>query len=240
MKKVVCIIIALMVSQAGFAADSVKFPYVVSVGNSEREVPPDMALIRLRVTAFDPESALALEQANKATAEVLKVIQEYGVSPEKVEASDLAKSTTRRRDSRNNRLEILGYEVSRSMSIKLTELAKYSEIMSDLVAINNVAGANTEFDISNRKEIEAMLIETASKDARSKAERMSESLGTKIQSVLAISQSASFEELTAEFGLASSHYPNLATGGADYYRAAMFVPSTIMIKQRINVVFRIE
>jgi uncharacterized protein YggE len=240
MNKYIGIIVALLFCQSAFSANLPDFPFVVSVGSSEQDVKPSMATIQLGVTAFEQESDLALKNVNLASSSVMGVLKKYGVPVENVEASDIEKSTKRKRDSEYNTLDILGYEVSRSITVRLENLSKYSELMSDLVAINNVSGARTVFDILNRKEIEEKLMEIASKDARNKAEKMAESLGTKVQSVYAISQASNFSEFFATFGARSEQIMADMVYSEGSYNTVMFVPKSINIKQGVNVVFRIK
>ncbi|ABD82346.1 SIMPL domain-containing protein [Saccharophagus degradans] len=240
MNKIFGIVFFLLLCQSVSGANLPDFPFVVSVGSSEQDVKPNIATIQLGVMAFEKDSDLALKTVNLASTSVIGVLKKYGVPVGNVEASDIEKSTKRKRDSDYNTLDVLGYEVSRSITVKLENLSKYSELMSDLVAINNVSGARTAFDISNRKEIEAKLMETASKDARDKAEKMAISLGTKIQSVYAISQASNFSEFFATFGARSEQIMADMAYREGSYNTVMFVPKSINVKQGVNVVFRIK
>lgn len=240
MNKCIGIIFAIFFSQLSFGANLPDFPFVVSVGIAEQDAKPNIATIQLGVMAFEKESDLALKNVNLASTTIMDVMKKYGVPIGNIEASDIEKSTTRKRDSEYNTLDVLGYEVSRSITVKLENLSKYSELMSDLVAINNVSGARTAFDISNRKEIEADLMQIASKDAREKAEKMAESLGTKIQSVYAISQASDFSEFFATFGARSEQIMADIAYRDGSYNTVMFIPKIINVKQGVNVVFRIK
>ena len=239
MIRIILALILLASAPFGYSANLPDFPFVVSIGNAEREVKPDMATINLGIISFEDKSDLSLEKVGAATEGVLKVLQSYGVNSEAIEATDIEKSTKRTRDSDYNRLEILGYEVSRAFTIELRDLSKYSELISDIVAIDNVSSVQTTFDASNRKDIERALVTVASIDARDKAEQMAESLNTAIHSVYAISQNSDFRSFFATFGSKSDHIM------ADMQRSnrahvAMFVPKKIKIRQGINVVFKIK
>lgn len=239
MTRIFGLIVTLLFSQLAFAASVPDFPFVVSVGHAEREVTPDTATISLDIMSFEKDSKLALKAANLATTQLMETLKKNGVPEANVEASDIEKATKRRRDEYRT-LDILGYEVSRTIKIKLDDLSKYSELMSDLVAIDNLSKAETIFDVSNRREIEAELMEEASKDAREKAERMAGSLGTKIQSVYAISQKSNFGEFFATFGVLEPPIGAFMMVGNDSHTTVMFVPDSISVEQSINVVFRIK
>jgi len=125
--------------------------------------------------------------------------------------------------------------------LKLTDLSYYSEIMNDLVSIDNVSGMHTQFDVSSRKKIESKLIQTASKNAQDKAAKMAHGLNSKIHSVYAISQASNFDGFFATFG-ASSYSERVMHARARRIagNVAMFIPESINISQNINVVFRLK
>ena len=236
MYRIIFTLLLIISSPIVFSANLPDFPFVVSVGKAEREVKPDIATVSLGIMSFEKKSDISSEKVGAATDSVLKVLQSYGISSKAVEATDIAKSTLRKRDSEYNNLEIIGYEVSRSLTIELKDLAKYSELISDIVAIDNVSSVRTAFDATNRKDIERELVEVASKDALNKAEQMAESLETKIHSVYAISQNSDFGSFFATFGARSADIAYARNRA----RVAIFVPKKITISQGINVVFKIK
>jgi uncharacterized protein YggE len=241
MKKIAVIALSCLLSVGALAADLPKFPFVVANGSAEKKIKPDMVTIHLSILAFEKESDQALKTVNDTTTKVTDILTQHGASKDKIEATDINKTTTRRRDAEFNGLEILGYEVSRSMIIKLDNLAQYSEIMGNLIATNNVSGVRAEFDVSNRKAVEAELIAMAGADAKEKANAMANGLGTKVQSVYAISQVSSFGDFVADFGAGAMKTMAFRTaGGSGSYETIMFAPETITVEQTINVMFRIK
>lgn len=241
MNKIVVLILSCLISLSATAADLPNFPFVVANGTAEKKIKPDMATVHLSIMAFEKESDLALKTVNLTTTQVGDILTKHGVRKENIEATDINKSTTRRRDPEFNALEILGYEVTRSMTIKLDNLAQYPEIMGNLISTNNVSGVRADFDISNRKAVEAELIAMAGADAREKATAMADGLGSKIQSVFAISQVSSFGDFVADFGGGAVRNMAFKTAdGAGSYETIMFAPETITVGQTINVMFRIK
>lgn len=239
MNKIAVLILSCLISCGAIAADLPNFPFVVANGSAEKKIKPDMATVNLTIMAFEKESDQALKVVNLTTTQVSDIVTKFGVRKENIEATDINKSTTRRRDPEFNALDILGYEVTRSMTIKLDNLAQYPEIMGNLIATNNVSGVRADFDISNRKAVEAELIAEAGADAREKATAMANGLGSKIQSVFAISQVSSFGDFVADFGAGSARTMAFKTS-AGSYETIMFAPETITVGQTINVMFRIK
>lgn len=224
-----------------FAEALPDFPFVIANGEAEIEVKPDEATIQLSITAFEKESDLALKTLNLTTTEVTELVKKYKINTDQIEATDITKSVKRRRDGQFNNLEVLGYEVSRSLTIKLKGISKYSELMSDIIVINNVSNARASFDISKRKDVEANLVNMASKDASDKAKNLAKSLGSSIDSIYAISQTSNFNSLMPSFGAGGG---SLAMQDrafrSESYRTVMFAPKTIKIAQGVNVVYRLK
>lgn len=241
MNKTVVLILSCLMSFSAMAADLPSFPFVVANGVAEKKVAPDIATIHLSILAFEKESELALKATNDTTTKVTQVLAEYGVGNDKIEATDIRKNTIRKRDSEYNALNILGYEVSRSLTIRLDNLTQYSDIMGNIIGTNNVSGVRAEFDVSNRKALEAELVAIAGADAKEKANAMAKGLGTTVRSVYAISQSSSFNNFIADFGATSmqSMVLSRAAGGGSY-ETLMFAPETITLEKTLNVMFRIK
>jgi uncharacterized protein len=244
MKKLSVLFLMSICCLSSFANNLPDFPFVVAKGFAEVEVKPDVATIQLRIEAVAPESDLALGKVNIATTAVINAIEKYKIPLENITATDIEKSTRRNRGGSMNQLEVIGYQVSRNMTINLDDISHYAELMSDIVSIDNIYNANASFDVKKRNEIKASLMQSASDDAKQRAHQMAESLGTKIHSVYAISESNSFDSLFASFGAQSyqSARPEMrakmiqsSTGGT-----LMFVPKSINISKSINVVFRIK
>ena len=240
MLRIIASLIFLLSTISSNAANLPDFPFVVSTGEAKQEVKPDIATISINVLAFNKDSTQALELANLASKGVIELLKKYDISTNQLEAGDIQKSTTRQRDKNYVSTDILGYEVSRNIKLKLIDLSYYSELMNDLVSIDNLSGMQTQFDVSNRKEIESQLIQTASKDAKDKAGKMARGLDSKIHSVYAISQASNFDGFFATFGASSYSQAEIQALYRSVRSVALFIPESIEISQHINVVFRLK
>lgn len=229
-----------LITSLSLAAELPDFPFVSATGQAEREVVPDIATVQLRIMSFDKSSDAALKTVNLATTAVTDTLLKYKVELNNIEASDIDKSAIRKRDPEFNNLQILGYEVSRSMTIKLDKLAHYSDLMSDIIVINHVSGINASFDVSNREQLEAELIQEASQNAKARAEHMAKGLDVKIHSVFAIAQNSDFAFGNTGFGPRNEKFMAMREFGGGEYRTAVFAPKSINVSQNINVIFKIK
>ena len=238
MFKISSIVVLLFVSVQASPANLPDFPFVVATGKAQQEIKPDIATISIKVLAFGEDSDKALEQASIASKNILNSLNEHGIRASDIEASDIRKNTKRERKSDYTLLNILGYEITRTLKVTLNNLDNYSELMEQLVSIDNVSSISSEFDTSKREIVESNLLSEAGIDAKEKAGQMARSLGTSVKSVYAISQSSNFGSFFATFG--SISYDAMLSQSSGRHSLTMFVPETIEINQAINVVFRIK
>ncbi|MEL0067151.1 MAG: SIMPL domain-containing protein [Gammaproteobacteria bacterium] len=239
MKRLISLIAILSVTIGMNAANLPDFPFVVATGEAERDVKPDLATVTINILSFDKESAAALDQANAASEHIISLMEKYEIDINKLEAGNLNKSVSRNRINFKD-VDILGYEVSRNLMLELDELSNYSDLMNEIVATQNVSRVETEFDASNRKNIEQELLEEASRDARDQAKVIVRSLDAKIHSLYAISKANNFNQFLGTFGAVSYSSLNFQMSRDNRRPTDMFIPDTISIGQSIHVVFRIK
>ena len=238
--KVLGYIFLLVLSSNVFSSPIPDFPFVTVTGESTRKVAPDNAVINLQVLTFAKESLKAHEDLNKTIQDILTILKNNGVSTKNITSYEIRKNTKRTREKNGyNNLDILGYELSQTFEVKLDNLKNYSTITSELTKTNNVESIASQFDATNREDIEIELITEAGKKAKLKANQMALGLGVKIDSVFAINASGSYQSFFATFGL--------NTGGGLNFNSpsmanvnSMFIPKYIEISKSINVVYKLE
>lgn len=238
-------LMSLLLMSLSVSASSVPdFPFVSSKGQAEKKVAPDKAMVDIRFLAFNEKSEVALHMLNKSSENVFSVLEKYSIDIKKLDARDIRKDIKRQRDREYNSLGIIGYEVSRSMTLTLDDVKDYALIMNDLIAIDNLTSISTQFDTKDRDSYEAELMNMAGADARRQAQLMAASLGAKIQSVYAISQDSGFGGFLAIHSVSNGHTrfeaDMMRTAGKSSGDTKMLIPEFISITQSINAVFRIK
>lgn len=220
------------------------FPFVTVTGESTKKVAPDTATIQLQVLVFEKRANTAQASLDKTTAKLLQVLQKNDIAPTSISSDEVNKRTKRSRDNRSyEELEILGYELSRQFTIELDDLKKYPHLSIDLLKLDNVVGVSSQFDVTNRQDIEVELIAEAGQKARTKAQLMASGLGVKLGPVFAMNDTGSFQSFFATFGLESQSYgyargEKLASTRAG--NQSSFIPEFIQISKRINVVYKLD
>lgn len=241
MYQVVIALLLLTVSSNSSQASSLPdFPFVTVEESASRNVRPDEALVSFEIVAFaqraEPANATMVATMNAVVA----LTEQLGIAPEAITAYEVDKRAKRQRDDDYNELDILGYEFSRSVSIKLSDLDRYVQLMEKLLTMDHVEGIGTEFSSAKRSEVEAELIAEAANKAREKAAIMAKGLNVELGSVFAFNDSGSFSSFFATFGL-SNGYGSMAGISVTGSRGnSIFIPKFIEIQKTINVIYKLQ
>lgn len=215
------------------------FPFITVRGSAEVEVPPDEATISFSVLVHGAESGAAADAVNDTLKKLVEGITGLGVDKGAVTADDLEREAVRQKDENRTELKIVGYDVSRDVKVKISEIAHYNGVVSLIMKAENVTGVTSYFDTRRRDEIEAELMGKACADAKRKALLMSKGVGTELGEVFAISD-LDFDGLATGFGfgsyLADGLLGGLPPGSGD---VPVFVPAKIEIDLSVQVLYRL-
>lgn len=222
-------------------ADWPQFPFVHVEGKAKVDVRPDRATIRVRMTSFHRESEVGLEALQVQLTTVIDVITRAGVPEDHITGFDLQKMVVRSTDDDHNELEILGYSFSRDFEVELTDLEKFTALVAELMAIDNVAAADADFDVEDRRRIESDLVRQAGEDAQRRAEQLARSMDVSIDSVFAISEDP-IPSVGRAFRLTSDSYTVMGERPAErgLFTSTIFVPETIELRKSVNVLYKLK
>ena len=240
MKRYIAMLLSMVVASSAYASLLPEFPFVFAQGRAEAEHAPDKAVVRFRVKAFDatPSNALAVVRAR--SKDLVAFFAKHKIQKENIEAYEIDKDVVRDRENREE-LKILGYEVTQRFSVTLLALETYEPIAKKLMAMENVESIRTEFDRTDRKQIETELALKASADAREQAENLAKGFGKELGDVFAISQQG-FSIVSDVFVLPGDHvgdnimYSMAGPDDDDF----LFVPSTITFEGNVMALFKLK
>jgi hypothetical protein len=241
-KHIIAIIVLLLPGTMAIAAQLPDFPFLFSVGLATKEVPPDLATITFDVEAFDENPEKSLDTVKKRSIELIDLFKKLEIPTKDIETYEIDKKAVRQ-EKDYVELKILGYEVKQKFSIKLHGLTQYGSLIEKLLKYRNLTNINAQFDVSQRKELETALTADACANAKVQAENMASGIETKLGSVFAISDRG-FNELEDQFGMSNTR--DILDG---MFKKSMmagdsgeitFIPSTIKIGKKVNVIFKLE
>lgn len=233
-----------------WAGELPAYPFINVTGHALRAVTPDLARISLTVKARDPSAEVAARTVAERAQQVLDLLGGAAIAPDDIDAHEISKEVIFDRDSGFSsggaRRGLPHYEVSRTFSVVVRNLASWPELGTKLLEMANVENLEAQFDRTDHAALEAELMTAAAHDAQQRAERMAAGFGQRLGAVQAISQDQ-FEEISgrllrADMRWAYEDSPTAGVGGLRKRNeaAAVLVPTTIRAGASVNALYRLE
>jgi uncharacterized protein YggE len=165
-------------------------PRTLSVGGSgEVGAVPDTAMVTAGVTTEASDARTALDSNSRAVSDVFAALAQAGVAPADMQTRNFVVSPRYERSQRGEIGNIVGYQVTNQVAVRVRALEKLGLLLDRLVS----AGANQMGGIAFYVDKADALTDEARKravaDARRKAELYAAEAGAKVGRVLAISES---------------------------------------------------
>jgi uncharacterized protein YggE len=157
------------------AQDNCTHPRIISVtGNAEVKVAPDEVSLTLGVDSHDKDLAAAKADNDKRIKKLLNLAHAAGVDPKNIQTSAL---TMGPEYSEEKIPKLLGYQVSETVTLTLTDLSKYEDLMTNSLraGVNRVDGI--DFFVADPKKYKEEARLKAIQAAREKAVAMAGQLG---------------------------------------------------------------
>jgi len=174
---------------AAFAQPGPTPPRIVVVGEGEAAVAPDLALLTLGVMREAATAGEALDAANKAMAAVIADMKAAGVADRDLQTAGLQvmpRYTFTNRPDGSQEAQLVGYQVTNTLSVRVREIAKAGELLDRAVKLG--VNQNTSIAFAN-DDTSAVLTEARQRavaDAMARARTLSEAAGVSLGRVLEI------------------------------------------------------
>lgn len=232
MKLLITLLAASVLSFSVYAHEAAPTQdHIAVVGMGEVEAEPDQAVLRVTVSAQQPDLPSAKNLADTRYRKVLAVIKKAGIEEERVKVTqNLAQPQYEWRDSRQ---VYKGEHVSRALSITVNDLEQVSPLMQALIEneVSTIDGVDTGFQ--NRAGLLEQALAVAADDAKNKADFLAKRLGRNLGSAFLITESSD-QPIHNAFGVEMARS---RTMGADAPPPEMF--GTQKVQARINVSFNL-
>jgi hypothetical protein len=152
-------------------------PIISATGTAEIKVAPDEVTLILGVDSHDKELTIAKADNDRRIKKLISLAHAAGVDAKNIQTSAL---TMGPEYSDEKIPKLLGYQVSQTIGVTLTDLSKYEELMTSSlkVGVNRVDGIN--FFVADPKKYREEARIKAVRAAREKATAMAAELGKTI------------------------------------------------------------
>jgi hypothetical protein len=230
-------------AQAQFLANSGANSISVS-GEAEVRVVPDEVILTLGVQTFDKILKSAKNLNDERIKKTILVAIGYGVPAEYIQTDYIGIEP--RYDDYNNPIHLLGYAVRKTMVIRLKEISKFEDLLSDALEAGVTHVQGIEFRTTELRKHRDRARSLALKAAQEKAELLASGAERKIGKALSIGE-ASFGYWSSygswwghRYGGWASQNVSQNFGGASMNTDSALSPGQISIRATVSASFALE
>lgn len=252
------IVAVLLCASAGLGqvkSSDVTAPVIEVTGKAEIVVEPDSATISVDFTKVDKDLQAARKANEDGVTKMLLIAKKYAIPPQDVRTNNISVSmkyiSIRDRqkpiyDEDGDEIgtrEFQGYEVSRSVTFKLSKLEQFEAIFDEILTTQPTEISEVKFETSRLIELRAKAREMAMKAAYDKAVAMTGAIGQTIGKAIKISEGvASDNYYRGMNGLASNarYVPDGARPVSVTSSLATFSVGSINVEASVTVVFSLN
>jgi uncharacterized protein YggE len=174
---------------AGNAAEPAQRRIVV-MGEGEASVRPDMAVLTLSVMREAQTAREALDQNNKAMADVIAAMKASGIVDRDLQTAGV--QITPRYDYVNNpdgtqEAKLAAYQVTNTLTVRVRDLSKTGEVLDKSVTLGVNQGGSVAFTNDDASATLKEARKDAVADALDKARTLTDAAGVKLGQIIEIS-----------------------------------------------------
>jgi uncharacterized protein YggE len=246
MKKLFLLTVAVLICSVQALAQNAAEPALITVnGQAEVRVPPDEVVFTLDVEFVDKDMLTAKKKTDDSVKEVLSLARKNSVKSDDVQTSHISvqpKYNTDDLDYEQRRAVkrvFLGYEVSKTVAIRLRDIAKFDELLSDVLKAGVTKVSNVEFRDSQIRKHKDQARAMAMKAAQEKASLMAREIGQSIGAAYSITEGGAmpFRDNVTQNAMQNVS----ATISGDLSdRDSAIAPGTISVTAQVTVRFRLQ
>jgi len=237
---VAAILFSGMLVPVGVAQESCMHPRIISVtGTAEIKVPPDEAQLTLGIDSHDKDLVVAKTSNDQRIKKVIALVHKAGVEAKNIQTSALTMGP----EYTDERIpKLLGYRVSQTVVITLTDLSKYEDLMTGLLkaGVNRVDGV--DFLVADPRKYREDARLKAVRAAREKATKMAAELGQSLGKPWELTEGPEPEWAAYSAG---HPYANLSVqqrsyAGSPEEEASTIAGGEVTIRSTVRVSFQLE
>lgn len=244
MKPVFLIITVLFLTVTAFPQDEKDRPLITVSGQAEVRVPPDEIVFTLSVESVDKDMLAAKKKTDDSVKAVLVIARRNNVKDEDVQTSYISVEPKYNIDDldyeqrRGVKREFVGYQVSKTVAVRLRDIARFDGLLSDVLGAGVTRVRNVEFRDSQIRKHRDQARTMAIKAAQEKARMLAAEIGQSIGPAYSITETPS-----ATYGRASMNQNVVSTVSADPADGeseSAIAPGSISVTAQVTVSFRLQ
>lgn len=234
MKALFAPLIAGIVLSNGIQAAESPDRFVSVDGHATMTVEPDIATIRMAVSARAAEVDSARREVVEGTRRFLEFAEDQGIDDRKIRSFGLSVQPQYRWNRDEERQEFVGYVVTRQLVVELDELDKLGAVMEGAVSTGVNQVQPPELKRSDERELRRRALADATRDARANADQIARSLNARLGAARTVTSSNVVVPDPRSFRVAQMAM-EADTSGADTYSTGQ-----ITIEASVSAQFDLE
>jgi len=235
-------------------SDKVSGPPTVEVtGKAEIAVEPDSATITVDFTKLDKNLDIARKTSDEGIKRMLDVAKKYNIPDSEIRTRNISvemkylsirdpnKRIYNDDDDEIGTREFLGYEVSRSVTLRLTKLTDFDRLFNDILETKPTSLSDVSFETSKLIELRKQAREEAMKAAYEKAQAMAAAIGQTIGKAISIKEGSGSDVAVWRSGFNASSNVRITSlsspNKVQSDKLGTFSAGTISVDSTVTVVF---
>lgn len=232
---------------------------ITVTGTAEVYAVPDIVIFSLKATNLDKDLLTAKRQNDETVGKVLELTKKYSIMPQDVKTDFISvdKKYEYVRDKNNKlfdedgdevgRKVFSGYQISKTIIIKLKDITKFEEFFSDVLRSGITEIKNVKFETSKLRELKDEARELAMKAAQEKATAMAGAIGQSIGKATSINEgnrnsNYTISETRIDSNISREVIDSLPPGTSfgELLSGEAFSPGAIKIETTVTVSFLLK
>jgi uncharacterized protein len=246
-RSTILIVILLCLASSSSAQEIDKLPVITVTGTADIQVAPDEALFSIAVTKTNKDLQAAKRLNDESVGKLLEVSRRFSISPQNVQTSQITVDMKYEsiRDAKTRvfsdegdeigKRVFRGYEVSKTVSVRLTDLSRFEEFFAEVLETGVSAVNSVTFETSKLRENKDKAREMAMKAAKEKASAMAAAVNQTIGRAIKVTEgTVGGPTFPNNY---SSNSNTIGTGGVFTESLVTFAPGAIKIGAQVTVSF---
>lgn len=214
-------------------------PYVIVDGESTIETAPDYVTLTFDIGETKDTTSAAAAYVNDQTQKLIALAMKDGVAKDDVRAANV---NVREDFSYSSGAQVLkGVNVERSVTVKMSDLSKYSEFMKVLLDEGIVGLDDVMFDTTQRDVLSQRAMDQAIDAAHMKADAAAKHAGAVVDKVYALSVGDHGAYLGRGFPLGLPRdFSENATAELGGHPTVFLIPKSISVTSAVTIVYTLK
>ena len=245
-RSTILIAVLLCVTFSSSAQEVDKVPLITVSGSAEVQIAPDEAVFSIDVTKTNKDLQAAKRLNDESVGKILELTRRFSIAPQNVQTTQIAVDMKYEsiRDPKTRiysedgdeigKRVFRGYEVSKSVTVRLTDLSRFEEFFAAILQTGVSAVNNVRFETSKLRENKDKARDMAMKAAKEKATAMAAAVGQSIGRAIKITEANAGGQRFANYSMNANQ---TGTEGVFTESLVTFAPGAIKIEAQVTVSF---